>query len=251
MDEGFIKVYRKLFDHFLWKEKREFSKAEAWIDLLATARYQNSTTKKVIDDRLVEWGKGELIASNRFLQKRWNWQSNSKVATFLKLLVKEGMITYGTGQHIGRISISNYDSYNTPEITNEITKKAKDFSEDSIEYVLTQRLFEKIQERSPDHKEPNYQSWCRSVDLLIRVDKKSPADVARVIDWCQSDTFWQNNILSTDRLRSKFDQLKLTMENKNNGTNRQFSKKPAKGSITEPEYRERLKSLYSESGENA
>jgi hypothetical protein len=246
MDEGFIKVYRKLFDHALWKEKREFSRAEAWIDLLATARYKEGTTKAIINDRHVEWGRGQLVAANRFLLSRWNWKSNSKVSSFLKMLVEQGMITYDLEQKIGRITICNYDSYNTSENTNQIAKQPKDFSEESIEYVLTQRLFEKIQERSPDHREPNYQTWCKSIDMLIRVDKKSPADVARVIDWCQSDAFWQNNILSTDKLRAKFDQLKLNMDKKANGTNRQFSKKPAKGSILETEYREQISSLYSE-----
>ena len=46
---------------------------------------------------------------------------------------------------------------------------------------------------------------------MIRVDKRDPDEIARVIDWCQADSFWQNNILSTEKLRIQYDQLLLKM----------------------------------------
>jgi hypothetical protein len=56
-------------------------------------------------------------------------------------------------------------------------------------------------------------------------------------------------------LLKKYISANLTLQNwlnreNNNGTNKQFSKKQPKGSITEDEYREQINSLYSEGGEN-
>ena len=42
---------------------------------------------------------------------------------------------------------------------------------------------------------------------MIRLDNRDPVEIEKVILWCQEDTFWQNNILSTKKLRFQFDQL--------------------------------------------
>ena len=52
--EGFIPISRKLFNNFLWEEKREFSRAEAWIDLLQLARFEANSTKEIINGRVIE-----------------------------------------------------------------------------------------------------------------------------------------------------------------------------------------------------
>ena len=40
--------------------------------------------------------------------------------------------------------------------------------------------------------------------------------IEKVIKWCQGDPFWQNNILSTAKLRKQYDQLALKMEEEGN-----------------------------------
>ena len=76
---------------------------------------------------------------------------------------------------------------------------------------LSSLLLSKIRERKPDYKEPNLQMWAKSVDLMIRLDKRTPERIEKVILWCQADDFWQNNVLSTATLRRQFDQLELKM----------------------------------------
>jgi len=49
---------------------------------------------------------------------------------------------------------------------------------------------------------------------MIRVDGRLVAEIEDVIKLCQQDKFWQNNILSTDKLRKHFGQLKLKLLNK-------------------------------------
>lgn len=124
--EGFIPISRKLFNNFLWEEKREFSRAEAWIDLLQLARFEANSTKEIINGRVIEYERGERPLSLRLLADRWKWSKN-RVDKFLDLLVSERMITKrttqgtavrtGSGTACGTkqtiITICNYDTYNS------------------------------------------------------------------------------------------------------------------------------------------
>ena len=47
--------------------------------------------------------------------------------------------------------------------------------------------------------------------LMIEQDKRTAEDIKVVIEWCQQDSFWSTNILSADKLRKQFDQLKMKM----------------------------------------
>lgn len=80
-------------------------------------------------------------------------------------------------------------------------------SEDGLR--LSELLFLKIKGRNNGHKTPNIKDWARQVDLMVKVDKRDLGDIREVIVWCQNDDFWKNNILSTKKLREKFDQLLL------------------------------------------
>ena len=103
--KGFIKIQRKLFDNFLWNEARVFSKAEAWIDMIQSARFE--ATQEVIQNKVIELQKGELPASRRYLEKRWGW-GGTKVTGFLKTLDKLGMIDQRISQGQTIINLSKY-----------------------------------------------------------------------------------------------------------------------------------------------
>lgn len=123
---GYIPISRKIFDHPFWKEKRAFSKFEAWIDLLQTARYEESIKTEYINSKPVKWGRGQLPASVRYLMERWRWGSITKVETYLKNLQNEDMISLEKGQGINIITICKYDDYNLCkgiERTVEISEK--------------------------------------------------------------------------------------------------------------------------------
>jgi hypothetical protein len=87
----------------------------------------------------------------------------------------------------------------------------KMFDQDSDQIRLAFLLFDLIQKNHPKAKAPNLQQWARHIDLSIRRDNRTPNELEQVIRWCQSDSFWRGNILSTDKLRAKFDQLWLKM----------------------------------------
>ncbi len=83
------------------------------------------------------------------------------------------------------------------------------FVEGSDELRLANFLLSKILGRKPDFKKPNLQAWAKHIDLMIRLDHRTPERIEKVIEWAQADSFWQNIILSTAKLREKFDQIDL------------------------------------------
>jgi len=109
-------------------------------------------------------------------------------------------------------SVKDKDVPHHSTSTTKPKRKSKTFSEDSKEYRLAKLLLDCILEHRPNFKRPNLQSWAKHIDLMIRVDKRSPEEIEEVIRWCQNDSFWQANILSTKKLREKFDQLAIKMQ---------------------------------------
>lgn len=106
--QGWIKLHRKIQDHWLYQEKRKFSRFEAWIDLLMMVNHEDS--KVVLGNEIVEVKRGQRITSIRQLCDRWGW-SNTKVTQFLKLLETDGMIRYESDRKKTVITIVNYDFY--------------------------------------------------------------------------------------------------------------------------------------------
>ena len=96
------------------------------------------------------------------------------------------------------------------------------YTSDSIEYRLANYLYNFILKRNGNFKKPNIQIWAKHIDLMIRIDKRNPETIKKVIEWCQRDTpdkqpegtwkGWANNILSTAKLREKFDKLAFKMQ---------------------------------------
>lgn len=111
---GHVKLSRKLFsgeDPF-WEEDRQFSRAEAWIDLIQDASWRDRTA--IISGQPIQIERGQLVGSRRYLADRWNW-STWKVGKYLDLLEEMGRIRADTeheNNHLGAvITIVNYDKY--------------------------------------------------------------------------------------------------------------------------------------------
>jgi DNA-binding transcriptional MocR family regulator len=107
MSTGWIKLSRDMTDHWLWTG--EFSRAQAWIDLLLHASHSDSQ-KMIIKGEVISWERGQQIRSIKTLEKSWGW-SRSKVNRFLELLEKDGMIERKGGHLTTIISVCNYDSF--------------------------------------------------------------------------------------------------------------------------------------------
>lgn len=108
---SFVRLARKFFRSDLWNESREFSRAEAWLDMIATATLAPET--RLVEGRCVSLHRGELVASLRYLACRWSW-SKSRVDRYLSGLCDAGRITKrdanGTGMSV--ITLCKYAIYN-------------------------------------------------------------------------------------------------------------------------------------------
>ncbi len=111
----------------------------------------------------------------------------------------------------------------------------------NIELRLSKLLLDLIIVRYRGFKKPDLKTWSLHIDKMIRLDKRKVGDIEAVIKWCQSDSFWNNNILSTKKLRDKFDQLYLKMPKQKIYVPEQ-PKKPEPPRISTPEIR-RLNSI--------
>lgn len=119
---GWIKIHRSITDHWLYKEKRVYSKLEAWYDLLINVNYIDSKT--MIKGKLYEVKRGQSIMSLESWGKRWNWEK-SKVRRFLNLLQNDTMIVLNSDNITTQITICNYDSYQAERNANETQTKRK------------------------------------------------------------------------------------------------------------------------------
>ena len=106
---GFLRISRRLFKHWIWESDEPFCKRAAWIDLCQRAAWE--AHKKQINGKPLVLERGDLAASVRYLAKAWNWKP-AKVQRFLKSLVNDTMITTRTDTGITIITISNYKRYN-------------------------------------------------------------------------------------------------------------------------------------------
>lgn len=113
---GYIKLNRKFFNNPFWTKQRVYSEAEAWIDLIQSARFDGTT--EYVNNRLIELERGELPVSIRYNAKRWSW-GEQKVRTFFEILLKNKMITQRehSGQRI--INLVNYGVYNDKQHSEE------------------------------------------------------------------------------------------------------------------------------------
>lgn len=125
MEEGFLRLSRRFFSNEMWKEAREFSECEAWLDLIQSARFDatDEAYSELIGGREISYSRGQYPASISFLMKRWKW-SEKKVRYFLAKLKKKSMITTCNRQGMTVITLCNYDEYNP--IKGEVRGKDKD-----------------------------------------------------------------------------------------------------------------------------
>ena len=122
MDKGWISIHRKLKDHWIYKDNRVFSKFEAWIDILLEVNH--SEVKTVIKETLFTVKRGESINSLDTWARRWNW-NKSKVRRFLKLLQNDSMIELKNEHKTTRLTVCNYDSYQSQRNADETDMKRK------------------------------------------------------------------------------------------------------------------------------
>jgi hypothetical protein len=90
---------------------------------------------------------------------------------------------------------------------NPSTSAAADARPEVID--LCGRLADQIAANDEDGKRPSIgKGWLDACRLLLDRDKRDPAKVAAMIDWCQADEFWRTVVLSMPKFRKQYDQMR-------------------------------------------
>lgn len=82
----------------------------------------------------------------------------------------------------------------------------------SVPFLLCERLEEHIRRNDARANPKITARWLTDMRLLVEDRDGDVAQVERVVDWCQADSFWRSNILSPGKLRTQFTQLLLRAE---------------------------------------
>ncbi|WP_020006191.1 DnaD domain-containing protein [Salinicoccus albus] len=109
---GWISLHRSVEDHWMFKEKRTFSKFEAWVALLLMVNHKDGKT--TIGNQLIEVKRGQRITSIKQLSENWRW-SRTKVKAYLEMLKDDEMIDIKTTTKYTLVTIANYDFYQSEE----------------------------------------------------------------------------------------------------------------------------------------
>jgi hypothetical protein len=144
---GWIKIHRSITNHWLYTEKRVFSKFEAWNDILLTVNFTDAKT--IIKGNLYEVKRGQSILSLDSWSKRWNWDK-SKVRRFLNTLQLDNMVVIKSDTVTTQLTVCNYESYQGERNTVETPLKRKRNADETQTTLIEERKEEKesnIEER--------------------------------------------------------------------------------------------------------
>lgn len=197
------------------------------INLLMSVNHKSN--KWVFKGQEYEVGKGQIITSLDSIAKMCAKDvSVQNVRTALEKFQKYGFLTNESTNKNRLITVVNWELYQGGEENQQTNQQAtnkqlttnkndknnenkKLFVETSNEYRLSKYLFEHIRRNNSKTKKPNYQSWSKQFDFIIRIDRRDIEEIKKVINWCQNDSFWCSNILSPTKLRAQYDQLVVKM----------------------------------------
>lgn len=166
---GWIKIHRKIQNHWLWQEKRKFSKFEAWISLLLKANHTD--TKVLIGNEIIDVKAGSFITSEVKLSEEWNWSRNT-TRKFLMLLKNEKMLNKICTANYTTISIENWALYQFKG--QEVEQQSEQQSEQVVNSGLNtdknikniKEVEEVVKEKTDDEK--NYlKCYMENINPLI------------------------------------------------------------------------------------
>ena len=180
--EGFIKLSRKTFNHPLWKEAREYSRFEAWLDLIQSAKIEDGGA--MYNGNLIDIRRGEVFISLRYLAERWKWSKNT-VDRYLKVLEDNSMLKVRRDRGATVVTLTNFELYNGRG-TSTGNGRDRDGTETGQSIRIKEYKNEIIQYKKINKKSPPLDFFdekinlCNSddneiIDFLIKEKEKSCA----------------------------------------------------------------------------
>ncbi|MFD1429746.1 replication protein [Lacticaseibacillus mingshuiensis] len=236
-DGGWIKVYRKIRQSFVWTDANQL---KLWLLILMKASHDGN--RFLFNGQQVDVSSGQFVTGRDAIASEFNAGakpvqrvSGRQLWRWIKLFEKEQMLSIKSNTKYSVITVISWGEYQeddqrlsitSPSSVHQVStiknaKNAKnankrdsqhprkrEYADDSPELIEATYLWKKIKSNNPEHRKPNLQPWANDIRKMHEIDKRPFDKIHRMIDWCQSDTFWQTNILSAAKLREKYDTMK-------------------------------------------
>ncbi len=117
MDKGWIKVYRQIQEHWVWRDPE---KLRAWLDLILMANHESQ--KFETREGLITIRRGQFVTSIEKLSRRWGWSKN-RTYRFLKMLESDNMLKRKANRYSTTLTIVNYDKFQDKQNANGTPKR--------------------------------------------------------------------------------------------------------------------------------
>lgn len=88
--------------------------------------------------------------------------------------------------------------------TNELTSRTYG---DEVKNACN--LFADLIEQNGSKRPTVTDKWLQDMERLNRIDGRTWEQITAAIIWVQNDSFWRSNVMSPDKLRKQYDQLRL------------------------------------------
>jgi len=213
----FMKIYRNGY-YYKWTERELllFSKKINVNEKIVNDIVNDCIQWEIFNEKLFEKYK---ILTSEGIQKRYfeAIKRRRKIDVCKEYVVipineyinKDNVVIYSINTNIStqRKGEEIKEKNKSNNINEYINKNKEEYNTNSIEIKFSKYLYKKIKENNPKHKKPNFQTWAKDIDLMLRIDKRDKYEIKKIIDWCQTDDFWKGNILSAKKLRAQYDQL--------------------------------------------
>ena len=217
---GWVKHYRKKWDNGYHKDWLLWIMMDYFID------FANHEDKEIFIFGIgkVTIKRGQHLFGTRKLAN-FLGAPRHQIRTRLEVMKDSDFISIKSTHKYSIATVLNYDKYQSSSPTKAPTespiklpqsstnkndkKKEKKYSNNSIEFKLSRMLFDSILEIRPKYKKPNFQKWADEVEKMIRIDNRDIKEIQDVIMWISQDSFEKKTVLSTAKLRKRYDDLAI------------------------------------------
>lgn len=165
--QGWIHLHRSIVDHWIWQDP---VKLKWWLDILLSVNHEDN--KVNVGMQLIECNRGQTVMSLKNFSERW-LVSRDTVRNFLTLLKNDGMITTENLVKTTRITICNYDNYQSILHDEQTPSKRKPNAKEN-KILSDEYSFEKIW--NIYERKGNRQTSIKKWDKLKEETKKKIFD---------------------------------------------------------------------------
>lgn len=163
--------------------------------------------KNLVDTGLIIPFESGVVVITDWNQNNWLDSRRIRPTQYIeekKLLLQNDNKSYSLSSGL---AVAQPEENRREENRREEIAKSKKISIDKVDIKLSELLRDEIKRNMPTFKEPNIEMWANHVRLMREQDDRTEEQIDFIIKWAQKSDFWRPNILSTKKLREKFDTL--------------------------------------------